>query len=287
MTTLRQLVKMAVPVSRHRHDSHNAALVAKLDALEARVADLTAHVARLEASVVYQRTVMPGLGVHNALPSLTPNDADYSLQACFAKLEKRAPIAFAHWHRLLEVNGQAYEGFPIDSCSVAGHPMAERFRAFLRPYLIGNVLDIGCGPQPVPHYLANYPVDRIAGLDPLAAPHPFVFVQGASEYLPWADGTFDTVVAATSLDHVLLPDEVMKEIVRVLRPGGHFVTWVSFVPGAKAYDPYASDVAPIDAFHLFHFERQAFESLMNRYFVAGESYAIDGESSYWSFQVRA
>src|SRR5437764_511881 len=71
-----------------------------------------------------------------------PNLTDYSMADCCARLRRLAPRAFAVWHELLEVNAHAYEGFPIDSCSVSGHPMAEQFREFLRPYRNGAVLDI-------------------------------------------------------------------------------------------------------------------------------------------------
>ncbi len=98
--------------------------------------------------------------------------------------------------------------------------MAELFGCFLAPLLHGTVLDIGCGPQPVPSYLANYPTESIAGLDPLAAPHPFVFHHGVAEFLPWDDASFDLVITATSLDHVLLLDRSIDEFRRVLKPGG-------------------------------------------------------------------
>ena len=86
--------------------------------------------------------------------------------------------------------------------------MAAEFRAFVKLYLRGAVLDVGCGPQPVPSYLDGYPLDRIAGIDPLPPTegHPFTFVQTVAEFLPWDDKTFSVVVVATSLDHVLLPD---------------------------------------------------------------------------------
>jgi SAM-dependent methyltransferase len=204
-----------------------------------------------------------------------------------ARLASRAPRAHAIWRELLEVNAAAYAGFPTHSCSVAGHALGRHFRAFCRPHLAGRVLDLGCGPQPVPLYLDDYPRDLVAGLDPLlpaAEPHPFLFVQGVAEFLPWPAGTFDRVIAATSLDHVLLLEDTLAEIHRVLAPGGAFLAWMGFVRGAKPYDPHSDSVAALDAYHLFHFDQGWFESLMRRYFEIDEVVHLmhPGESSFYA-----
>ena len=255
MGTLRQRINEKIPVTRKRHSDTATEIWEVLRSVVARVD-------RLEVAVRDHRIVLADqlyrIPLIEAPRSLAVADSNYSLDRCIARLRELAPAACREWERLLEVNATAYAGFPTDSCSVDGHKVADRFRGFLRPYLTGTVLDIGCGPQPVPSYLAGFPTTWIAGVDPLAAEHPFSFVQGTAEFLPWADGTFDTVVAATSLDHVLLLDVTFREIRRALKPGGVFVTWVSFVPGALPYNPYRPDVEPLDAYHLFHFDRDWF-----------------------------
>ena len=54
----------------------------------------------------------------------------------------------------------------------------------------------------------------------LAPDHPATAVQGDALALPFADGTFDRVIASEVLEHI--PDDVaaMSELSRVLRPGG-------------------------------------------------------------------
>ncbi len=54
----------------------------------------------------------------------------------------------------------------------------------------------------------------------LAADHPAAAVQGDALALPFADATFDRVIASEVLEHI--PDDVaaMTELARVLRPGG-------------------------------------------------------------------
>jgi len=137
-----------------------------------------------------------------------------SLSEYFSMLEQAAPKAFTEWIELLKAGTRAYCSQPSHSCSVKGNPMAELFTFFIRPFLRGWVLDVGCGPQAVPVYLEGYPTDLIYGIDPISSSedHPFTFIQGVAEFLPWEDNSFDVVIAATSLDHVLLLDRALSEI---------------------------------------------------------------------------
>jgi SAM-dependent methyltransferase len=220
--------------------------------------------------------------------SLLPRADRPDLQTCFGQLQRLAPQAFAAWKELLEVNARAYDGFPLNSCSISGHEMAEEFRAFVKPYLRGAVLDVGCGPQPTPYYLRDYPPELIAGVDPLppTAGHPFVFVQTLAEFLPWDDRTFSAVVVATSLDHVLLLDRALAEFHRVLRDDGHLLLWVTHLPGAAKYDPYRPDIRKVDDYHLFHFDRPWFEEAMSELFAANETVSFPGQETSWFYSYR-
>jgi SAM-dependent methyltransferase len=54
----------------------------------------------------------------------------------------------------------------------------------------------------------------------LAADHPATAVQGDALSLPFADGTFDRVIASEVLEHIPDDTAAMRELARVLRPGG-------------------------------------------------------------------
>jgi len=45
----------------------------------------------------------------------------------------------------------------------------------------------------------------------------------ADPVLPFADGSFDAAVCCVSVDYLVRPIEVFREVARVLRPGGPFV----------------------------------------------------------------
>lgn len=187
------------------------------------------------------------------------HDAPISMDEARRQLQAAAPLNYALFERALATGTASYETLPPDSCSTSRHPQADLFRAFLRSYLHGYVLDIGCGPQPVPRYLAGYPVHLTRGIDPISRQedHPFEFVSGFGELLPWHDAMFDVVVSGSTLDHFYLLDRGLAGVFRVLRPGGRFVTWITEFDGAPRYDPYAAAMAaPFDDEHLFHVDRK-------------------------------
>jgi 2-polyprenyl-6-hydroxyphenyl methylase/3-demethylubiquinone-9 3-methyltransferase len=92
------------------------------------------------------------------------------------------------------------------------------------------VLDAGCGGGLVARELAGagagvVGVDRSLGslgVARRAAGGGFRPAQGRLERLPFADGTFDAVVAADVLEHLADLPAAVAELTRVLAPGGSF-----------------------------------------------------------------
>ena len=62
-------------------------------------------------------------------------------------------------------------------------------------------------------YAARFPIptERVA------------YVAGSGESLPWPENTFDFAVCTNCIDHTESPQQVMHEILRVLKPGGRFL----------------------------------------------------------------
>ncbi len=115
-------------------------------------------------------------------------------------------------------------------------------------------------------------------------PHPFEFARGFAEFLPWQDSTFDVVIAATSLDHVLGLDLARSEIVRVLKPKGMFLVWEAFIEGSKPYDPSDADWKAADTLHLFHFDEGWFEEYWGNSFRVVEKIDVDGLSYFYAME---
>jgi SAM-dependent methyltransferase len=80
------------------------------------------------------------------------------------------------------------------------------------------VVALDAGPDEVAQVRAT--VGAMVDAGEIAPDHPVTAVQGDALALPFADGTFDRVIASEVLEHI--PDDVaaMHELARVLRPGG-------------------------------------------------------------------
>ena len=175
---------------------------------------------------------------------------------------------FPVWEQLYRNDTQSYESNLEASASVWGHKYAELFGAYFSVHARGRTLDVGCGINGKPSYLGNHPNALIAGIEPRECKSDpgFLVVQGFNEFLPWANGTFDTVVSGTSLDHVLSIEKSLEEVCRILAPGGRYLVWLASIAGSPAYAPTAPDFKPADQFHLFHFDRKWIEPVFAKYF---------------------
>ena len=119
-------------------------------------------------------------------------------------------------------------------CACAtGHVMKRR--AAIVPLARGDVFELGCGGGiNVPLYDANA-VASYAGIDPhagllaqakhVAREHRLTadLRAGVGEDIPFRSRTFDTVVCTFTLCSVSEPPRVLRELRRVLRPGGRLL----------------------------------------------------------------
>lgn len=94
----------------------------------------------------------------------------------------------------------------------------------------GTCLDVGSGILPKPYYMKVAREVRFTGIDPEEGTiqREYKFIKGVAEQLPFEDKTFDAVLFATSLDHVLDPKLALREAVRVVIPGGYIFVWGHF-----------------------------------------------------------
>jgi ubiquinone/menaquinone biosynthesis C-methylase UbiE len=105
----------------------------------------------------------------------------------------------------------------------------EELEALVRSHLTAGsqVLDLGCGRGGVVELFWR-DVKLAAGLDPdlpSLADHAvgMPVIRGRGEHLPFAGESFDLIVCLWVLEHLERPEVVLREVRRVLRPGGHFV----------------------------------------------------------------
>jgi len=97
------------------------------------------------------------------------------------------------------------------------------------PALTGEVLDVGCGRKPYQHLTR---ATRYVGVD---IDTPATRALAAADFyydgrtLPFADASFDAVLCSQVLEHVFTPEKFLREIHRVLRPGGVLLLATPFV----------------------------------------------------------
>ena len=149
---------------------------------------------------------------------------------------------------------QSANGTAVQSASgIVGHPAAQ------------EILDIACGTGDFSIAIARAmaPGSRVTGLDlsegmlavmraKLAASgleDRVACVQGDSEALPYADATFDCVTIAFGIRNFEHRETALREILRVLKPGGKLVILELSVPSNPVirwfYKLYFTGLLPI------------------------------------------
>ncbi len=130
-------------------------------------------------------------------------------------------------------NNQAPENFaeiikasgPLSRLRIAFH--TGRYRKVAAMLVPGKVLDIGCGRPceslPDQAFLRFLGRPGSAGLDLKRLEGPYEFRQSSVLALPFKDAELDNVTAMEILEHITEVREALKEIKRVLRPGGVLV----------------------------------------------------------------
>ena len=127
-----------------------------------------------------------------------------------------------------------------------------------------EVLDMGCGAAGKSLYYVSLGAAHVTGVDivehyraeaeemaaELGYSDRFNFVLGSAYALPFADGSFDTVIMNDFMEHVDRPEEALREAMRLVRPGGRI--YVNFPPYYHPTGAHLSDAINIPWVQLFY-----------------------------------
>lgn len=139
---------------------------------------------------------------------------------------------------------------------------------------IRNVLDAGAGSGWLAETLSRrgYQVSAVdLGLDSIrraavrlrGRSAEVAFVQGDVYRLPCRTGCFDAVTASEMIEHLEYPADALREIARVLRPGGSFVVSVPYRERIETtLCIHCNRKTPVNA-HLHSFDEHILGSLLN------------------------
>jgi SAM-dependent methyltransferase len=96
------------------------------------------------------------------------------------------------------------------------------------------VLDVGAGIKPYYPFFEPYASEYV-GVDTA----PGADLEGTAESLPVPDASFDVVLCTQVLEHANDPAQVVRELRRVVRPGGRVL---ASTHGAMVYHPNPQDL---------------------------------------------
>jgi SAM-dependent methyltransferase len=130
-----------------------------------------------------------------------------------------------------------------------------------RSHARGVLLDVGCGDKPFARWFAGR-VTRYLGTDLASSPYlgggrPEVFAR--AERLPFRDGSVDTVLGLSMLDHFPEPGMLLDEAHRVLKPGGILI--LEFPQMVPLHDEPHDYLRYTRFGAAWHLERAGFEPL--------------------------
>jgi SAM-dependent methyltransferase len=118
-------------------------------------------------------------------------------------------------------------------------PLAAWLRAEAEGVDGKRVLDVGCGVKPYFPFFAG--AGEYVGVD---ASHPAAELHAPAESLPVEDASFDVVLCTQVLEHADDPAQVVRELRRVVKPGGRVL---ASTHGVQVYHP-----DPVDLWRWTH-----------------------------------
>lgn len=144
-----------------------------------------------------------------------------------------------------------------------------------------SLLDIGCGRGLLLEKLADAGLGNLTGMDVYddVASERFAYSQGdVTKRLPFDDATFECVVAGEIIEHVPDPDSFLREIRRVLVPGGtlvvstpNMVSWANRVLVPLGVQPLGTETSSEVA-------------LGRRHAVLGQGNQVQGHLKVFTFR---
>jgi SAM-dependent methyltransferase len=145
-----------------------------------------------------------------------------------------------------------------------------------------SVLEVGPGPGELSERMARELRARVVAIDSSERMVELARGRGVDarlcdvQNLPFDDEAFDCVVAAWMLYHVADVDAGLREIARVLRPGGHLVA----VTNSEEHLAEARECGGVDMRGRSPFCRENAEPQLRRHFSAIERRDVDGSVTF-------
>ena len=162
-----------------------------------------------------------------------------------------------------------------------------------------RIIEIGGGATPLATHANS---ERVTLVDPLMGFYtktfPAVFmgnvdsIEAKAEHLPFDDNSFDLLITRNTLDHVEDVEQCMREMKRVLKPGGAAYIGMNVFSGLLL----AYRMVNKDPEHPYTFSEKSFKKLVNNYFITtfeikndpinGKHFTENEDQKFWKKSVR-
>ncbi|MAT97139.1 MAG: hypothetical protein CL608_08355 [Anaerolineaceae bacterium] len=108
--------------------------------------------------------------------------------------------------------------------------LRKRAKIITKQVQTGTVLDVGCATGDFLSIMKTFPRWRVYGIEPTHTALTYArqriglsVVEGVLNVAPFAENSFDAITMWDVLEHVYDPLDVLKDVARLLKPGGVFV----------------------------------------------------------------
>jgi len=111
--------------------------------------------------------------------------------------------------------------------------VAALYAQHLPRFARGRLIDLGCGKAPL-YGSYRMLVDEVTCVDWAHSAHASPYLDrevDLNQALPFGDAAFDVVILSDVLEHVPVPQDLWREMARLLAPGGHALVNVPFLYG--------------------------------------------------------
>lgn len=161
------------------------------------------------------------------------------------------------------VSREASDNFVFQRSLLAYHEAAKR--------IAGDVLEIGTGAGygievVAPCATRFVTIDKFSTQIDLTAYPNVEFRQAVVPPLPFADASFDCVISFQVIEHIRRDREFVREIKRVLRPGGKFILTTPNAPMSLTRNPW----------HVREYTAEQLRSLLGSEFASVETLGVFG-----------
>lgn len=171
------------------------------------------------------------------------------------------------------VSREASDNFVFQRSLLAYHAAAKRIR--------GDVLEIGTGAGygievVAPHAGRFVTLDKHTPENVGALPANVEFRRAAVPPLPFADATFDCMISFQVIEHVRRDRELVREVHRVLRPGGLLILTTPNAPMSLTRNPW----------HVREYTAEELRSLLAAEFGQVEALGVFGNEKVMAYYER-